>query len=87
MGSFTDNEDLRSMHRGCSKRLFALEMRQVIFTLVTHGRVFDVGVNIEPNGGTFDASPQNDRASPSVKTPPRVESLRTSRDAASHVTM
>ncbi len=47
--------------------------REAVFTLVTRSRVFDVGVknlfDIEPNGGIFDVSPKNDRASPNVKTP------------------
>ncbi len=43
-----------------------------VFTLVTRGRFLDVGVkkfNIEPNGGFFDVSPENDRTSLNVKTP------------------
>ncbi len=34
---------------------------EVVFTLVTRGRIFDVGVKIEPNGGFFDVSPENAR--------------------------
>ncbi len=47
-------------------------MPEVVFTLVTRSRVFDIGVkkkSIGPNGGFFDVSPENDRASPSVKPP------------------
>ncbi len=41
---------------------------EAVFTLVTRGRFFDVGVRIyiEPNGTIFDVSPKNDRASPIV---------------------
>ncbi len=33
---------------------------ETVFSLVTRGRFIDVGVkiDIEPNGGTFDASPE-----------------------------
>ncbi len=43
------------------------------FHLVTRGRLFDVGVkvNVEPNDGIFDVSPENDRASPSLNPPPQ----------------
>ncbi len=39
-----------------------------VFTLVTRGRFFDAGVKIQ-HGGIFDVRPENDRASPKVKTP------------------
>ncbi len=46
-------------------------MCQGVFTLVTRGRFFLTSaskLNMEPNGEIFDVSPENDRASPNVKT-------------------
>ena len=43
-----------------------------VFTLVTRGRAFDVSVKnlaLNPMVGIFDVSPENDCASPNVKTP------------------
>ncbi len=43
---------------------------QVVFTLVTRGSFLTSAsnFNIEPNGEIFDVSPENDRASPNMKT-------------------
>ncbi len=38
------------------------------FPAVTCGRLSASTFDIEPNGGIFDVSPENDRASPNVKT-------------------
>ncbi len=46
-------------------------MRLVVFTLVTRGRFFLTSAstfNIEPNGGIFDVSAENDRTSLNLKT-------------------
>ncbi len=40
-------------------------MRQAVFTLVTRGQ----NIFSEPNCGILDVSPENDCASPNVKTP------------------
>ncbi len=44
---------------------------QAVFTLVTRGHVLTPAskFNIEPNGGMFDVSTENDHTSPNVKTP------------------
>ncbi len=44
---------------------------EAVFTLVTRGQFLTSAskINIEPNGDIFDVSPENDRASPNVKTP------------------
>ncbi len=44
---------------------------KAVFTVVTWAHYLDVGVkvDIEPNGGSFDVSPENDRASLTMKTP------------------
>ncbi len=45
--------------------------RKAVFTLVTLGRFMTSASKfyIEPCGGIFDVSPENDCASPNVKTP------------------
>ncbi len=46
-----------------------------VFTLVTRSRVLTSAskFNIEPNGEIFDVSPENDHASPNVKTLQRIQ--------------
>ncbi len=46
----------------------------LVFTLVTRGRFLTSAskFNIEPNGGIFDVSAKNERASPNVKSPSRI---------------
>ena len=42
---------------------------EAVSTLVTRGRIFDVGENTEPNGVIVDVNPEKDSASPNVNTP------------------
>ncbi len=53
--------------------VLTLDASYMVFTLVTRGHFLTSAskFNIAPNGGNFDISPQNDRASPNVKTPQR----------------
>ncbi len=55
----------------------AHRVRQAVFTLVTRGRSLTSAskFSIEPNGGIFDVSLENDHASPDEKSPSSVESV------------
>ncbi len=53
----------------------------MLFTLVTHGHLFDVRVKnltLTPMVNFFYVSPENDRVSPNVKTPNHEESSASS---------
>ena len=55
----------------CSSTSSSATSRRLVRYAGTRGPYFDVGVKftIEPNGGAFEVSPENDHASHNVNTP------------------